>query len=96
MRSLLNRLVGGSNESHLSRLRPIVAEINKLEPHYQALSDDEIREEMAQLIAEMREDAAPSEPSRDELEHPERERRREIRCGRSPTGSSGCGPSTSS
>ena len=82
MRSLLNRLVGGSNESHLSRLRPIVAEINKLEPHYQALSDDEIREEMAQLIAEIREDAAPSEPSRDELEHPERERRREIRRAR--------------
>src|SRR3954453_16791488 len=82
MRSLLSRLVGGSNESHLSRLRPIVVEINKLEPHFQALSDDEIREEKAQLIAEIREDAAPSEPSRDELEHPERERRREIRRAR--------------
>jgi preprotein translocase subunit SecA len=82
MRSLLSRLVGGSNDSHLSRLRPIVAEINKLEAYYQALSDEEIREEMAELTAEIREDSAPSEPSRDELEHPERERRREIRRAR--------------
>jgi preprotein translocase subunit SecA len=82
MRSLLSRLVGGSNESNLSRIRPVVTEINALESHYEDLSDAEIREEMAQVTAEIREDAAPSEPSRDELEHPERERRREIRRAR--------------
>ncbi len=79
MRRIFSRLVGGSNESHVSRLRPIVARINELEPHYAALSDDEIRAEMVQLRAEILEDAAPSEPSQDEREHPERERRRELR-----------------
>jgi preprotein translocase subunit SecA len=79
MRRILSRLVGGSNESHVSRLRPIVARINELEPHFAALSDDEIRAEMVQLRAEILEDAAPSEPSQEEREHPERERRREMR-----------------
>src|SRR5439155_22446971 len=78
-RRILSRLVGGSNESHVSRLRPIVARINELEAHYQSLSDDEIRAEMVQLRAEILEDAAPSEPNQDEREHPERERRRELR-----------------
>jgi len=79
MRRILSRLVGGSNESHVSRLRPIVARINELEPHYQALSDAEILAEMVELRAEILEDAAPSESSQDEREHPERERRRELR-----------------
>jgi preprotein translocase subunit SecA len=79
MRRILSRLVGGSNESHVSRLRPIVTRINELEPHYAALSDDEIRAEMLDLRAEILEDAAPSEPSEDEREHPVRERRRELR-----------------
>ncbi|MEA2622587.1 MAG: preprotein translocase subunit SecA [Chloroflexota bacterium] len=82
MRSLLSRLVGGSNDAHISRLRPVVAKINELEAHFQALSDDEIRAEMAELRAEVLEDAASSEPSSDELEHPVRERRREIRRAR--------------
>ena len=43
MRSLLNRLIGGGNESHLARIRPIVAAINELEGHYQGLSDEQIR-----------------------------------------------------
>jgi preprotein translocase subunit SecA len=79
MRRILSRLVGGSNESHVSRLRPIVARVNELEAHYAALSDDEIRAEMLQLRSEILEDAAPSEPSQDERENPVRERRRELR-----------------
>jgi preprotein translocase subunit SecA len=82
MRSLLNRLVGGSNDAHISKLKPLVAEINALEAHFQGLSDDEIRAEMAELRAEVQEDSGPSQPSADELEHPVRERRREIRRAR--------------
>ena len=47
MRSLLTRLVGGGNEAHLARSAPIVARINELEAHYEALTDEQIREEMA-------------------------------------------------
>ena len=78
----ISRLIGGSNEGNLNRLRPVVARINDLESHYAALSDDEIRAEMADVRAEVAEEAAPSDPDEEELEHPERERRREIRRAR--------------
>ena len=78
MRSILARLVGGGNEAHLSRLRPVVAKINGLEEHYKALTDEQIREEMAQVRAEVAESAAPTAPSEDELNHPERERRADM------------------
>ena len=68
MRSILSRLIGGGNESHLSRLRPIVARINELEAHYEALTDEQIRAEMAEVRDEVREAAPPSEPSDEELE----------------------------
>ena len=39
-----NRLLGGDvNERTLKRLRPMVNEINELEPEFQALSDEELR-----------------------------------------------------
>ena len=82
MRSILARLVGGGNEAHLSKLRPVVAKINGLEEHYQALTDDQIREEMAQVRAEVAENATPTPPSDDELKHPERERRADMRRAR--------------
>jgi len=82
MRSILARLVGGGNEAHLSKLRPVVAKINALEEHYQALTDEQIREEMAQVRAEVAEAAAPTPPSDDELNHPERERRADMRRAR--------------
>ena len=65
MRSILARLVGGGNEAHLSKLRPVVAKINALEEHYQALTDEQIREEMAQVRAEVAEAAAPTPPARE-------------------------------
>ena len=68
MRSLLSRLIGGGNDGNLSKLRPIVARINELEAHYQALSDDEIRAEMAEVRKEVAEQAAFEEPSEEELE----------------------------
>ncbi|HEX5466930.1 MAG TPA: preprotein translocase subunit SecA [Candidatus Limnocylindrales bacterium] len=81
MKNLISRFVD-SNERELHRLRPIVEEINGLEDEFQALSDDEIRQRMTGLRAEILEDAAPSEPSEEELEQPLRERRRELRAAR--------------
>ncbi len=82
MRSILARLVGGGNEAHLSKLRPVVARINGLEEHYQSLTDEQIREEMAEVRAEVAENAAPTPPTDDELHHPERERRADMRRAR--------------
>ena len=63
MLNLLSRFVD-SNERNVKRLKPIVDEINQLEPEFEALSDDEIRARMIELRDQIREDAAPSEPSR--------------------------------
>jgi preprotein translocase subunit SecA len=77
----LSRFTGGG-EREVRRLQPLVDEINGLEAEFEALSDEEIRERMVALRAEILEDAAPTEPSDDELNHPESERRREIRVAR--------------
>jgi preprotein translocase subunit SecA len=79
MRSILNRLIGGGNDSHLNRLRPIVARVNELEAHYEALSDEQILAEMAEARDEVRQAAPLSEPSQDELEATDSERRAELR-----------------
>ena len=84
MKNFLSRLTGGG-ANDVRRLQPLVDEINALEPEFEALSDDAIRERMLNLKAEVLEDGAPSEPSDDELNHPERERRRELRREREKT-----------
>ncbi|HXX60516.1 MAG TPA: preprotein translocase subunit SecA [Candidatus Sulfotelmatobacter sp.] len=81
MKNLLSRFTGGG-EREVRRLQPLVDEINGLEAEFEALSDEEIRERMVALRAEILEDAAPSEPSDDELDHPQSERRRELRIAR--------------
>ncbi|HEY7942217.1 MAG TPA: preprotein translocase subunit SecA [Candidatus Limnocylindrales bacterium] len=81
MKNLLSRFTGGG-EREARRLQPLVDEINGLEAEFEALSDEEIRERMVALRAEILEDAAPTEPSDDELNNPESERRREIRIAR--------------
>ena len=68
MRSLLSRLVGGGNDSHLSKLRPIVARINELEAHYQALTDEQIRAEMADVRAEVSEQGQLQGPTQEEID----------------------------
>src|SRR5688572_11367536 len=78
MRSLLNRLIGGGNDAHLARLRPIVAAINELDAHYAALSDEQIRGEMEQVRREVAEAAPPTPPSDEELAA-DRERRADLR-----------------
>ncbi|MDQ3493564.1 MAG: preprotein translocase subunit SecA [Chloroflexota bacterium] len=82
MRNLFSRLAGGSNDANLARVRPIVARINELEEHYQALTDGEIAAEMADLRSEIQEEGAASEPSDEERETLDTERRRELRRAR--------------
>ena len=41
--TLLAKVVGTQNERELKRLRPIVAQVNALEPGIQALSDEQLR-----------------------------------------------------
>lgn len=43
MFKFFNKLVGDSNEKALKLIQPIVDEINSLESHFEALSDDELK-----------------------------------------------------
>ena len=77
MLNLLSRFVD-TNERELRRLQPFVDEINALEPEFEALSEAAVRERMAEVRAQVAEDAAPVEPSSEELEATDRERRLEL------------------
>jgi preprotein translocase subunit SecA len=81
MLKVFSRLVD-SNSRAVGRLAPLVDEINSLEPEFEALTDEQIRERMVELRDQVREDAAPSEPSRDELEETSSERRLQMRKAR--------------
>ncbi|HEV2527968.1 MAG TPA: preprotein translocase subunit SecA [Thermomicrobiales bacterium] len=59
VRSFLNKVFGETDEKIAARYLPMVAEINKLEPEFQSLSDDELRamtEEFRQRLADGKED----------------------------------------
>ncbi|HEX5591034.1 MAG TPA: preprotein translocase subunit SecA [Candidatus Limnocylindrales bacterium] len=77
MLGFLNRFVD-SNDRELRRIQPFVDDANALEAKIQALSDAEIREQFAEIRAEIAEISQPDEPSDDELHHPDLERRREL------------------
>src|SRR5579872_4329477 len=47
--TLLKKVVGTQNQRELKRLRPLVGEINALEPSIQALSDDQLRGKTAEF-----------------------------------------------
>src|SRR4026208_1460004 len=47
--TLLAKVVGTQNERELKRLRPIVGQINALEPAIQALSDEQLRAKTAEF-----------------------------------------------
>ncbi len=65
MLSFLNRFVD-SNDRELRRIQPYVDRANALEEEWAALSDAEIRARFDEIRAEIREVAAPSEPSEEE------------------------------
>jgi preprotein translocase subunit SecA len=73
----LSRFVD-SNDRELRRIQPWVDEINALEAEFEALSDDQIRAQMAEIREEIRGSALSEEPSEDELHHEDLERRREL------------------
>src|SRR6187397_3453257 len=75
---LLSRFID-SNDRELRRIQPQVEEANALEAEYEALSDEDIRAAFAEIRAEIHEIAAGEEPSDDELNHPDRERRNDLR-----------------
>ena len=75
---LLSRFID-SNDRELRRIQPQVDAANALESEYEALSDEEIRALFAEIRDEIRELAAGEEPSDDELNHPDRERRNDLR-----------------
>ena len=77
MLGFLSRFVD-SNERELKRIQPIVDEINELEPEFESLKEEAIRERIAEVRQEIREAAEPDEPEEDELHHPDLERRKEI------------------
>jgi preprotein translocase subunit SecA len=49
MLSVVKRLLGDNNQRELKRLNPIVARINALEPEYQALSTDQLRDKTTEF-----------------------------------------------
>ena len=67
-----------TNDREVARVQPLIDEINELETEYEALSDLEIRERIDVIKADVREIATPEEPSDDELNHPDAERRRDL------------------
>jgi preprotein translocase subunit SecA len=71
-----------TNDREVGRLQPVVDEINELEDEFAALSDDEIRERIEAIKAEIHEVAAGDEPSDDELNHPDSERRSDLKKAR--------------
>lgn len=56
--NFLNAIFGDPNDKELSRVKPIVAEINALETHYEPKSDDELRLETEVLKAALQEGAS--------------------------------------
>jgi len=65
LKGLLSKIVGDANAKELSRLQPIVDEINALESEYEQLADEELashlssfRQEIASALAEKRAEVA--------------------------------------
>ncbi len=71
-----------SNDREIRRIQPWVDEANSLEAEFEGLSDEQIRAQFDEIRAEVREVARDSEPSEDELHHPDLERRRELKKAR--------------
>ncbi len=52
-RNLLSKVIGDPNERELNRLRPLVEQINALEPEFEALSDEELRGKTAEFLGRL-------------------------------------------
>ena len=67
-----------SNDREVTRIQPLVDRINELEPEYESLSDAEIRERVGIIRADLADAAVVDEPTEEELEALDRERRRDL------------------
>src|SRR5690242_1680484 len=61
LQTLLAKVVGTQNERELKRLRPIVGQVNALEPSIQALSDEQLRAKTAEFRQRIVQGATPDE-----------------------------------
>ena len=52
-KSLLSKVIGDPNERDLNRLRPFVEEINALEPEFEALSNEELRDKTTEFVGRL-------------------------------------------
>lgn len=50
---LLTKVFGSSNDRTLRRMRKVVEQINKMEPDFQALSDDELKAKTSEFRARL-------------------------------------------
>jgi len=53
-KSLLSKVIGDPNERELNRLRPLVEQINALEPEFEALTNEELRAKTEEFIDRLR------------------------------------------
>jgi preprotein translocase subunit SecA len=74
---VLTKVFGSSNERFLKSIRPIVEEINALEPEIQKLSDEQLRERTAQFKAQIQ-DAVKDTRDKDHLKSTEQQILNEI------------------
>jgi preprotein translocase subunit SecA len=58
LKNLLSRVAGDPSEREVSRLKPIVEEINRLEPEFQAMSEADLRELTNEFRAQVTESTA--------------------------------------
>ena len=73
----LSRFVD-SNDREVKRIQPLVDAANALEPDLKGESDAEIRARANEIRAELAELQATFRPTQDELDQPDRERRRDL------------------
>jgi len=64
--NFIARFIGTKHERDIKKIMPLVAEINALEPHMQALSDGQLAAKFAELKAQVAERLKDSEPASDD------------------------------
>ena len=61
---LLAKVIGTQNDREIKRLRPLVAEINALEPTIQTLTDEQLREKTVEFRKRVADGASARRPAR--------------------------------
>ena len=72
--TVLKKVFGSANDRRLKAYRPKIAEINALEPQFQALTDEQLRDKTAEFRAELAAGKTPGRPAGRRLRHRSRGR----------------------